>query len=277
MPTTPSSAAACKPASLPSAANLLRPTFIALLAVLALVGCRTGKDISREVTTESETGPPTYPNRFDEAMKLAYLDYNELAIMGRATYTSLGSESKFAYRVQSKKGEIIWASFSVFGFEGARIIATPDTFLLINRLKKEYIAEGYTYLSDMLGVPVTFYDVEDLLVGNLRLRQMPTADDDTSSPIDFRLRRGKTTLAFNINEQRNIQGMQAFDSTGTRTASLTYSDFQAVEGGLLPHQLFLEALLTKPFAVNMEHRRVQINPSGLNYSFGIPDGYVRTK
>lgn len=53
--------------------------------------------------------------------------------------------------IKMKRGEAIQISLTKFGIEGARVIMTPDSVLVINKLTKTYLRSSYTEVDKVLG------------------------------------------------------------------------------------------------------------------------------
>lgn len=70
-------------------------------------------------------------------------------------------------RIAMQRDNVIWVSLTaMFGIEAARIMITPDSLLIINRLENTYVQEGYEALSRRFGIGLQFRDLQDALVGN---------------------------------------------------------------------------------------------------------------
>lgn len=53
--------------------------------------------------------------------------------------------------IKMKRGEGIQISLTKFGIEGVRVIFTPDSVLLVNKLTKTYLRTGYSELDRAMG------------------------------------------------------------------------------------------------------------------------------
>ena len=65
-----------------------------------------------------------------------------------------------------RRDSVIWLSGSLVGIEGVRALLTPDSVLVVMPLQREYFAGGYRFLSQTLGVPVTFLQLQAILLGD---------------------------------------------------------------------------------------------------------------
>lgn len=68
-------------------------------------------------------------------------------------------------RIQSDS--LIWMNATaLLGIEVARALITPDSIIVINRLKRTYYQKSFSDIAQWLGVPVDFHMLQNLLVGN---------------------------------------------------------------------------------------------------------------
>lgn len=73
-------------------------------------------------------------------------------------------------------GEAIWISMTaLMGIEVARVLVTPDSIKVINRLQSEYVRKPFVYLRNYTGSGLDFSSLERLLVGDVPEEAM--ADD----------------------------------------------------------------------------------------------------
>lgn len=93
------------------------------------------------------------------------LEYNTLAYNADLAFASESMSIGFNGTFRMVKDELIWGSFKKFGFEAARIKITPDSIWVLNRLQKEVMIEDLSKLQTLSGVPLTFQDIEQLLIG----------------------------------------------------------------------------------------------------------------
>lgn len=96
----------------------------------------------------------------------AYRPDEPLALTAKlsATLTSTSGERSFGGTLRMRRDQVIQLSVTKFGIEGARIIFTPDSVLLLDRLNKRYLQSSYAQLHE-LGVsqPLSFATVQGFL------------------------------------------------------------------------------------------------------------------
>ncbi len=75
----------------------------------------------------------------------------------------------FVSNLRMQQDSFIWVTASILGFEGARILIRPDSIFAINRLEKSFVAESYDEFDREFEIPVSFGQLQDLLLGNMLL------------------------------------------------------------------------------------------------------------
>ena len=80
---------------------------------------------------------------------------------------------QFTANIRMRKDSVIWMNFKKTTVEGGRILITPDSFFVINRLDKEYFAADLGYLIRRFDLPThlsapeeLFSILQDIVLGN---------------------------------------------------------------------------------------------------------------
>ncbi|MDO5075102.1 MAG: DUF4292 domain-containing protein [Bacteroidales bacterium] len=84
----------------------------------------------------------------------AYRPNEPLAITGKisASFDSDSKDRSFSGTLRMRRDQVIQLSLTKFGIEGVRIIFTPDSVLVLDRLHKRYLHSSYEHLPS-LGMP----------------------------------------------------------------------------------------------------------------------------
>ena len=111
------------------------------------------------------------------------VQYNTLNERTVITYDDGSVARQFNGSIRIKQDSIIWMSLSMFGFEGARALVTPDSFRLINKLENEYTVRGFSEVQNWLLFPVNYSMLQQIIAGgrmNITSRATATAKEDSS-------------------------------------------------------------------------------------------------
>jgi hypothetical protein len=71
----------------------------------------------------------------------------------------------------------IGISVRVLGLEAARMLVTPDSVKVIDRLNRQYLPRDFAYFEEQFGFPLRFGDLQDLIAGR------PLLTDATMYPV----------------------------------------------------------------------------------------------
>ena len=83
------------------------------------------------------------------------------------TANDSGQETSFDITLRIHKDSIIWISVSpLLGIEVARIMITPDSIKMLDRLHGQYQCSSFEYINKLLQMKVNFEIVQALLTGN---------------------------------------------------------------------------------------------------------------
>lgn len=116
-------------------------------------------------TAQSLDSIPSY----DSVLAKVYdtqLSYSTLGMRSHMVWDDGSSQMEFQGNTRMQKDSIVWMSLTgPFNIEGARVLASPDTFRIINRLAGEYAIKEFTYLERWLYLKLEFNTLQQLLAG----------------------------------------------------------------------------------------------------------------
>lgn len=96
------------------------------------------------------------------------LVYTTFSGKARVHYEGKDQEQDFAASIRMERGKKIWVSITALGLvEVARLQITPDTIILINRLKKEVTILPFSEAGKLLPLSVDFLTLQGLLIGDV--------------------------------------------------------------------------------------------------------------
>ena len=78
-----------------------------------------------------------------------------------------GKKSDFNAFIRLQKDSALWISIiAALGIEGFRVLVTPDSVKVINKIDKVIQLRSVEYLREVTKIPLSFSELQDLLVGN---------------------------------------------------------------------------------------------------------------
>lgn len=129
---------------------------------------KVDKEFARYIDSLRQANPQAMID-FDTLLSRVYAQqpvYKTMNARTKLNWNDGKSVQDFQASIRLKKDSVIWGSlFGAMGVEGARIMMTPDSFKIINKLGNEYALRGFDFLERWLFFPVTFKMVQQVLAG----------------------------------------------------------------------------------------------------------------
>ncbi len=209
------------------------------------------------------------------------------------TFEQNGKKNSFKANVRIKKDSIVWISITpLFGIELGRIAITHDTVKVINRLEKEFFIGDESYIKKRFNIDMDFdllqamllgnsmgfepdekvkfaIDKEQYYLGNLRMRKVRKADE---KPHKIEKESEEFLSLWLDQNSFKIREFLISDITADRFLKGAFSNYEDVEGQLLPKNLHFELQTDKPAVFDIDYSRVYLNKS-LNFAFTISSKY----
>ncbi len=136
---------------------------LALMLAVFASACKSHKKISR-------VNKPLKVAAVDsvfKAMKDAEYQFRWLKGKFSGIYSVAGGKKQnFSGQFRMRKDSIIWCSITVMNIEVARVVVTPDSLKLLNRLAKVYFSSDIDYLNKKLHTDIDFDMLQALILGN---------------------------------------------------------------------------------------------------------------
>jgi len=248
---------------------------LVVCCLLAFVSCKAKKQL---VTTGAGNTAKTADNKRSQldAIKAAQTNFDTFSGKAHTKLSFSGSSNDVTLNIHIKKDQKIWISVTaIAGIEVARVLITPDSILIINRLQSEYVKKPFSYLNKIAGDQVNFQSLESLFIGNA-VPQMINENADLQSAS------GNTTLTGNLSgfvytltlgtDLRVNQTALNNQAVG-QSMQITNSAFVAVGTKVLPSQIDMTSVVKdKKLAVNLHYIKEDFDLP-LEYPFTIPPRY----
>ena len=243
---------------------------LALLFVglILVVGCKS----LAPVTTAAAIDTSLKPRTVQQMIASTALAFETLQWRGQAVLERGGKRQKISVSTRLKQDEGIWINGSVI-VPLARIFITPKQLQGYEKINRQYAKIDFRTLKKMLGVPVDYQVLENLL---------------TAKPVDARaFKRAKLSFAKNAYvfslRKRGVEVQFVFDAEfrlteqrlkeGKTTISVIYDAYKKIDGEWFPEQLSATLFGEKDATtLTFSARQVQLN-GNVNMPFAIPEGY----
>jgi hypothetical protein len=194
-----------------------------------------------------------------------------------------GSEGKksppFNAFIRLKKDSILWVNINAaLGFDAFRVLITPDSVKVINKLNRTVQLRSVGYLQELTKIPMTFSDLQNLLVGNPIFLDSNInsykKDDKSISLISLGIL-FKHLLTVNKDDfTLQHSKLDDVDAIRARTAYLTYGDYQSKNGFHFSTHRKITVSEKSKLDIEMEFKQFDFNVD-LSFPFTIPKNYKR--
>ncbi|QZT35997.1 DUF4292 domain-containing protein [Halosquirtibacter xylanolyticus] len=141
--------------------------FIALIAITT--SCSTTKRLQKSVTPTAsmETLKPISASKLMRNVRNAESCYETYGARKASISATLnGSKNTFTASIKAKMDSVIIISAQKGILPIGKLLATEDTLILVNYLGREIMRSNYERLEENIGVNLSLFKLEDLLMGN---------------------------------------------------------------------------------------------------------------
>ncbi|MGB8193987.1 MAG: DUF4292 domain-containing protein [Chitinophagaceae bacterium] len=269
---------------------MLRFLSIAVLISFLIAGCRSTKKIQTAISKKDTTQIVRVDAaKFDSSGFIRevysgvlknYIDFNTFS--GKIKVDYRGGDGKnydFNAFVRMKKDSVIWFSVNAaLGIEAFRILITPDSVKVLNKLDKVAQLRSMSYLQEITQLPFDFRTLQQLLIGN------PIYLD--SNIVSFRKEEAYVSLMsmgslfkhyitvgandFLVNSSK----LDDAEMGRSRTAVLSYGDYESKNNIRFATKRKISVAEKAKLDISMEFKQFEFNES-LNYPFSVPKNYRR--
>ena len=263
---------------------------ILLIIVIILINsCSTSKKLQPSVSNKDTVLVNTPPIQSNDTLKAIYNLLQEIRNK-KIEFTTFSGKAKVQFEdkngrqpdanaiIRMEKDSKIWMSISstFLNIEVVRMLITPDSLVLINKLEKSVEIHPFKFIQDVVQLPITFSMLQDIIIGNpvfVGDSVLSTIITENNILIETGDRFIKNTLTissannFLTNSKINnlLNGM-------TRTANLEYSDYSALNQQWFATYRAVKVENPSKIDLRMLFKEFEFN-NELSYPFSIPGNY----
>jgi hypothetical protein len=255
-----------------------------------LFACRSTKKLQTAINkkdTITVTPTPIHADSLSPA--IAFLDSFKKNTISFQTFSAKvkvqyedrnGKQPDVNAFIRMRKDSIIWVSISAtfLNIEAFRILITPNSISILNKLDKTYEDHPLNYLEDVSHIPLNFSTLQDLLIGNpiyvgdSILSFKKTENYYLVSTVDS-LFKNLLTIASD-NHRLEKSKLDDRDVTQNRTADLYYGDYENANN--FSFSTFRQIMVAEKSSVNifLNFKQYEFNKE-LSYPYNIPKNYKK--
>jgi len=195
----------------------------------------------------------------------------------------------FNVNLRMRRDSIIWMSISpALGIEVARVLISPDSVKVLNRINGTYFKGGFGYLSELLQADLNFKMLQSILLGHAYLhytvdKYILDRENGEFVLSTFKKRKMKRENEMIIPEivtqeiwyspdRQRVSRMEMRDYRPMRNFSVRYLAYELIDSLQVPSSFQIDAQANKSLRVQMTYSRIVLNKVQ-NTAFSIPDDY----
>lgn len=247
---------------------------------LSITGCKTRQKITPTEGVKKESTAKAKPT----TVQIKTLNYEWLSYRMALTlsdYSTQKEKMNVSAFFVNRKDSIIYITLGKLGFEGVRVVITPDSVKYMNHLDKSYYCGDYSLVNRLLGIKVNFYLLQAIFAGE---------DIPGFEPNTFLMMLQQDTAVYSAATRRNkAMGIAISQELKTDTnhkliennitelqtgvfIGMKYGNFIPVDGSQLFFQQAKVVVPSEKILLDCKLKSIKLNEPGPT-SIKIPDKY----
>ena len=252
--------------------------FRSLFLLLLFAACKSTKP----VVNLEHTGPlPTQSS--DSLVQILLenqIDVDWFSAKSKIYFKDEQQSRKATANIRLRKDSVLWMNVKKLGIEAARILITPDSIYIVDRIHKEYVIGDFSLIQQQYHLPADFDVIQNMLLGNpllisgvkleteIEAEHYHLASSNDENPTRDYWLRGFSHL---------LEKMVFLDYRNNRTVKVEMSDYQPLdkyEYFSYFRSLNLSSPETGDLRIDINFSKIEINqPKKIR--FDIPEHYTK--
>ncbi len=259
-----------------------------LLISLILFSCKTTRQINKAIAPKDSTTVFDKKSAEDSirlisetvsAFKSNHIDFKTFSAKIKVDVEdNKGKQPDITAVVRIIKDSAIWVSLSatLFNVEVYRVLITKDSVILLNKQEREVQYRSLDYLQEVAQIPVDYYILQDMLVGN------PVFFNDsivTYRQVNDLILMGtvgtvfKNLLTIKVsNKLLTHIKLDDIDISRNRTADITYDNYESNNGFNFSTYRQIIASEKNKLDLRLNFKQYEFNKE-LSVTFNVPKNY----
>lgn len=222
-----------------------RVILLVMVGALVFTSCKTKRKIampSPDTPTEISAASAASIKTFE----LNNLDFHTFSGRAKAKIEMGKNIHDVTLNVRIERNKAIWLSVTaILGVEVARVLITPDSVKILNKLQGEYIAKPFAYIYNYTNQGITFTTLQDLLMANVSSNLLRTNNVQVASATDEFIVVGikdQLSYQYRINEENRPFNFVLQEVGGTNNLEAFYGDYAKTGGYNFPQNIALNII-----------------------------------
>ena len=181
----------------------------------------------------------------------------------------------FTARMKHRRSDTLFMAFSVgLGIEPARMLVTPDSFFVHDRIKKQLNYGSLEFASSFIPIPLSGDDVFLTFLGlMLPEAEMAWTLDTDSSYYHLRDPSGRRRYIIDPTVWRVVR-YEERTAQGVLLEARTFTEYDVFDAMYLPRRIILQRPLDDT-SLSIYYRELTLNPQPLSFDWDVKDSVER--
>ncbi|MEP6513106.1 MAG: DUF4292 domain-containing protein [Parafilimonas sp.] len=266
-------------------------TLYALFTFLLLPSCRPAKKVQKieEAFSKKDTTQTVVVNTAVDSSSLIKniitnlsekkIDFKTFSAKIKIDYEGNDASDQATAYIRMQKDSIIWISLTgALGIEGFRLLVNKDSVKLMNKLEKKIQYRRVSYLQELTDIPVDFYGLQDLIIGNPVFLDTNIVSYKNSGNELLILMTGnifKHLLTVNNQNFKILHSkLDDIDAAHNRTCDITYSDYETQNNVSFSTTRKITVAERSKLNIQLVFKQYEFNKP-LTFPFTIPKNFSR--
>ena len=247
------------------------------VCIVLFASCKSAKTItSNNIALEDLSA-----KKVAKKHEAASFDEKTLEARLKVNYKDTQEDVGFSVHMKLKKDEVIWLKGTKF-ITVFKAKITPEKVSFYSPYKKNYFEGNFSMLTKLLGVEVTFQQLQNMLLGEAMLDVTSQRNNVEIINASYRLSPKKQPTLFDVFFDINpshfkLNQQSLVNSIKEQRLDINYPSYSIQNKVVFPEQVAIHGKNKQKFTkIDIAYKSVLFN-NNLNFDFKIPSGYKEIK
>lgn len=262
---------------------------IIIVGTIVMGSCKGPKNVEQKTEARTQAVDTIFQNMQDHQIQ-----YEWFSGKFSADYKHEDKKQSFSGQFRIRKDSVIWLSiYATMNIEVFRILITPDSVKMLNRLEKTFYRKDVQFINQKLNTDVDFDILQSLLMG------VDFAYYETNKfTLDINENRYKLSTFSRRKMKKYVKSQSDLEKVMVQNMWInpedykitkqnikqvknpnkkviaTYEDFRPVQGQSFPFDISFKLVDEKPVNLSMRYRSIIIDQKQ-SFPFRVPSKYKR--
>lgn len=224
------------------------------------------KDVAKEIEASTED------------LKNNQLNYQTFTAKAKANLNLEGKGYDVSLNIRNKKGEVIWVSVTyVAGLEVARLMITPDSVSVLNRMNSEYAIYPFNFIHRYTSSQIDYKALEAMIVGNtldLVINTTPVIES-INGLLSYKGIAGDLMFESLYSALFKPQRLILEKANPLQSLNVDYERYALTDGRLVPFKIGISSAIDNRIVkIDLEYLTPQFDVP-LEFPFSVPKRFTR--